>query len=83
MARTLLSFVPRFRPAKAHLSINATLRLVQHYHALQELAPDLAAHLEHVAADLHARAESSARLSSPTRAHYVLVWAVCSVPFFI
>jgi hypothetical protein len=62
MARSLLSFVPKATPAKAHVSVNAhhrTARLMRHYQALLLLAPDLAAHLEHVAADLHSRADGA------------------------
>ena len=60
MARTLLSFVPKATPAKAPLNGHyRTTRLVSHFQALLLLAPDLAAHLEHVATDLHARADVS------------------------
>jgi hypothetical protein len=64
MARRLLSFVPKPTPAHARLSVDTQARgtqLVHQFHVLTRLAPAMAAHLEHVAADLCARAELSAR----------------------
>jgi hypothetical protein len=64
MARNLLSFMPKPTPAHARLSVDTqarTSRLVQQFHVLTRVAPEMATYLEHVAADLHARAVLSAR----------------------
>jgi hypothetical protein len=63
MARILLTLVPKPTPAHAHLSTHARRpsQLVQQYHDMLRGAPDLAALLELIAADFHARMELSAR----------------------